>query len=136
MKKETVISIVAAVVAVLLLAGIAGGMWGLYQATRETPTEGSKTITVTVIHKNGDEKTFTCQTDEEYLGPVLLTEKIVEGEMGPYGLYIHYADGERAIYEQDGAYWSLYIGEEAAITGADAVTIQDGDVFKLVYTLA
>ena len=92
-------------------------------------------MTVTVVHKDGGEKTFTCKTDEEYLGSVLLSEKIVEGEMGPYGLYIHYADGERAVYEQDSAYWALYIGDEAAVTGADAVVIHDGDTFKLVYTL-
>ena len=122
-------------IAIVAVVAVAALMLGVFLLTREDGVAGNKEITVTVVHKDGSEKTFQCRTQEEYLGPVLLAEKIVEGDMETYGLYIKYADGERAIYEQDGAYWALYVGEEAAVTGADAVVIHDGDTFKLVYTL-
>lgn len=122
-------------IAVIALAVIAALMVGVYFATREKPVEGSKEITVTVVHKDGSQKVFTCHTDEEYLGPVLLAEKIVQGDMGQYGLFITAADGEVADYNVDGGWWAVYKGEEQTTTGADQVTIADGDVFKIVYTV-
>ncbi len=122
------------IIAVIALVAVIGLLLGIYFGTRETPQEGSKTITVTVVHSNQEEETFTYHTDEEYLGPVLLAEGLVEGEQAQYGLYIKAVDGEQAIYEIDNAYWSLYIGEEPAMTGADSTVIHDGDTFKLVYT--
>ena len=98
-------------------------------------TVGQKNITVEVIHKDASTKTFTYDTDEEYLGDVLLQEGLVEGEEGPYGLYIKSVDGEVADYEVDQSYWSLLIGEDYATQGADQTPIADGDHFKLVYTI-
>ena len=89
-------------IAVIALVAVAALMVGVYFATREKPVEGQKTITVTVVHKDGSEKLFTCKTTEEYLGPVLLAEKIVEGDMGDYGLFITAADGETADYSVEG----------------------------------
>ena len=122
-------------IAVIALVAVAALMLGVFFLTREQAQAGSKKITVTVIHKDGTEKVFDYATDEEYLGPVLLSEGLVEGEEGPYGLYIKVVDNEQAIYEQDSAYWALYVGEESAVAGADSIVIHDGDTFKLVYTL-
>lgn len=122
-------------IAVIALVAVAALMVGVYFATREKPVEGQKTITVTVVHKDGSEKLFTCKTTEEYLGPVLLAEKIVEGDMGDYGLFITTADGETADYSVDGGWWAVYKGEEQTTTGADQVVIEDGDSFRLVYTI-
>ena len=122
-------------IAVIALVAVAALMLGVFFLTREQAQAGSKKITVTVIDKDGTEKVFDYATDEEYLGPVLLSEGLVEGEEGPYGLYIKVVDNEQAIYEQDSAYWALYVGEESAVAGADSIVIHDGDTFKLVYTL-
>lgn len=124
--------ILLAVIALVLVAAV---MVGVYVATRPEPEVGGKTITVTIVHKDGTSKDFTCQTQEQYLGPVLLQEKLVEGYMGDFGLYITAADGEVADYSVDQGFWALYIGEESALTGADAVAIEDGGVYKLVYTI-
>ena len=121
-------------IAVIALVAVAALMLGVFFLTREQAQAGSKKITVTVIHKDGTEKVFDYATDEEYLGPVLLSEGLVEGEEGPYGLYIKVVDNEQAIYEQDSAYWALYVGEESAVAGADSIVIHDGDTFRLVYT--
>ena len=64
----------------------------------------------------------------------MLAEGIVEGENAEYGLYIKVADGERAVWEEDQAYWGFYIGEEYALTGVDTTPIEEGKVYKLVYT--
>lgn len=129
MKNKKIILAAVAVVAVIAI------MLGVWFATRPETSEGAKTITVTVVHKDGTSKDFTYHTDEEFLGPVLLSEGLVEGEEGPYGLAISAVDGEGAVWETDKAYWALFVGEDYATTGADSTPIADGDTFKLVYTL-
>jgi len=126
--KKLIIGIVVLVVVIAALVGI-------YAATRPETSQGAKTITVEVVHSGGSSKTFTYHTDEEYLGAVLQAEGLIVGEDGPYGLYILEVDGERAVYEEDNAYWSLMIGEEYAMQGADQTPVNDGDSFSLVYTV-
>ena len=127
MKNKKMILIAVAVVAVAAL------MLGVFLATRPETKAGSKTVTV--VHKDGTEKVFTCHTDAEYLGTVLVDEGIVVANYGEFGLYFDTADGETADWNVDGGWWQVFVGEEAAITGADQIVIADGDTFKLVYTL-
>ena len=129
MKNKKMILIAVAVVAVAAL------MLGVFLATRPETKAGSKTVTVTVVHKDGTEKVFTCHTDAEYLGTVLVDEGIVVANYGEFGLYFDTADGETADWNVDNGWWQVFIGEEAAITGADQIPIADGDTFKLVYTI-
>ena len=126
--KKLIIAAVAFVAVIAILAGIA-------MANKPQTTAGEKSITVVVIHGDETEKTFTYTTTEEHLGPVLIAEGLVEGEEGPYGLEIHAVDGETASWEENQSYWALFIGEEYATTGADTTPVNDGDVFKLVYTI-
>ena len=123
------------IVIALALVVVVGALLGLYVATRPETAAGAKTITVTVVHADGSSKDFTYHTDEEYLGPVLTTEGLVVGEMGPYGLMISAVDGEEAVWEVNSAYWALFVGEEYATSGADTTPVYDGSVFKLEYTL-
>ena len=122
------------VIAVGLLVCIAVVL-GIWMANRPETAAGAKEITVTVVHKDGTSKNFVYNTDEEYLGPVLLAEELVVGEEGPYGLSISAVDGETADWNVDQSYWALFIGEEYATTGADSTPVYDGSVFKLVYTI-
>ena len=110
-------------------------MASVFLLTRPETSAGSKTITVTVVHGDGTENIFTYHTDEEYLGPVILGEGLVEGEEGPYGLMINAVDGETASWEINQSYWALFVGEEYATSGADTTPIHDGDAFRLVYTI-
>lgn len=96
--------------------------------------ENTVTITVDVVGKDGKTTTFTIQTAEEFLRGALEQEELVQGEDGPYGLYISHVNGEQAIYEVDGAYWAVYEGDVAAMTGVDQIKITDGGHYKLVYT--
>ena len=121
-------------IAVALLTCVAA-MLGIFLGTRPETATGTKTITVTVVHKDGSEKVFTCPTEEEYLGKVLVNENIVVGSYGEFGLYFDTADGEKADWNVDNGWWQVFIGEEAAMTGADQIPIANGDTFKLVYTI-
>lgn len=128
-KNKKIIAAAVAIIAVIAL------FTGIYAATRPDTAAGSKSITVQVIHSDESTKEFTYMTDAEYLGEVILNEDLVVGEMGDYGLYISVVDGETADYSIDGSYWALYEGDEYAMQGADQTVIEDGDLFKLVYTI-
>lgn len=108
---------------------------GVYSVTRPGTAAGEKSITVEVVHKDGAAGTFTYQTDLEYLGDLLLSEGLIQGEEGPYGLYITTVDGEDAIYEEDQSYWAFYQDGEYAAQGIDQTPIADGDRFSMVYTI-
>ena len=103
-------------------------------AATTTGSEGL-TFTVTVIHKDQTEKTFTYTSTEEFVGTVLKAEGLIKGNDGPYGLEITKVEGVQAIYTQDKAYWAVYEGEEYALQGIDTTPAVDGGVYKLVYTL-
>ena len=126
--KKLILGVVALVLVVTLMAGI-------YLAAAPGTVAGRKTITVTVIHSDGTERVFTCDTWERKLGPVLVDEGIVSGQMGPYGLMMDCVDGETADWNVNQSYWALFIGDEYAVTGVDDTPIHDGDSFKLVYTI-
>ena len=122
----------AVCLAVLMLAA---AMSVLYARTRPQAEIGEKCVTVEVIHKDESEKTFTYHTHCTYLGELLLAEGLIQGEEGPYGLYVTTVDGEDAVYEVDQSYWALYEGEDYAAQGIDETPLEDGDSFVLVYTI-
>lgn len=121
-------------IAVVALVAVIAVMVGVWFATRPAAEEGGKTITVTVVHKDGAEKKFTYHTDEEYLGAVLYAEGLIKAEGMDEGMF-NIVDGEKADWNENKSYWSLYVGEEYAMTGVDTTPIKDGDTFKLVYTI-
>lgn len=127
-KKTIIIAAIALVVAAAVFVGV-------YFAFRPQGTPGDKNITVVVVHKDGSEKVFQYNTSEEFLEPVLVANDLVQGEQSQYGLYIHYADGERAVWELDAAWWGLYVGDEQSMVGASELPIEDGGVYKLVYSV-
>ena len=129
MNKKRIIAIVAAV---LVIALVATGCSVLSPKTQE----GMKSFTLTVVHKDGTSKDMDLKSDAEYLGAFLQDEGIITGEEGQYGLYIKEVDGEKAVYEEDNAYWAFYEGEEYALQGIDLTPITDGAVYKLIYTSA
>lgn len=130
MKKNTklILGVVALVVVIAALVGV-------YLGTRPQTSQGAKEFTVEVVHADGSSKTFTYHTDEEFLGTVLEAEGLIKGEMGPYGLTIFEVDGERAVWEENGAYWAIFVNGEYGMTGVDTTPVNDGDTFKLEYTL-
>ena len=130
MKKSPKLALVFT--AFLVLAAL---MAGLYLTLRPSPADGVKAVSVEVVHGDGTVKNFAFETEEEYLGQLLLTEGLIKGDAGPYGLYITEADGEVAVYEQNKAYWALFEGESYATQGADTTPLTQGGHYRLVYTI-
>ena len=120
------------IIAIVALVAVIGIMLGVWYATRPEIQQGSKAITVVVVHSDGTQKTFECRTDAEYLAEVLLAEKLVTGSEGQYGLTVESVDGETADW-QDGVFWAVYIGDESATLGVSSIPVTDGGVYKLVY---
>ncbi len=122
-------------VVILVLAVLIAALVAVYFVTRPATTAGQKTFILEVVHKDGTVKEIECTTDLEYVGEALQADGVIEGEEGPYGLYIHVVDGEKAVFEENGAYWAFYLGEEYAMQGIDLTPIEDGAVYKLIYTI-
>ena len=115
----------------LIVLCIAAGV--LFHINKPETTAGAKEINVVVIHTDQTENTFTYQTDAEYLADVLLENKLVDGDMGSYGLFITTVDGETADDSKQ-QWWCITKGGEQVNSGADALPIADGDQFELTLT--
>ncbi len=84
----------------------------------------------TVVDQNGNEKFFDIETTEKTVGAALLKEGIIEGEEGPYGLYVKKVDGIFAEYETTGTYWSFYVNGQYATSGVDKTQIVAGETYS------
>lgn len=116
---------------ILIILCIGAGIF--YSQNKPEPTAGTKEISVLVTHADQNEKTFTYQTDAEYLGEVLQENELVDGEVGQYGLFITMVDGETADDSKQ-QWWCITKGGEQVNTSADTTPIADGDQFELTLT--
>lgn len=103
----------------------------------ETPNQGAPTVkgegaTVfyfNVVDKDGKETKFEIHTDKTVVGDALLELGLIEGEEGPYGLYVKKVNGITAEYEVDGTYWAFYVGDDYGMTGVDLTEIEPGATY-------
>ena len=124
--------IIIAVIAVVVLAA---AMAIIYFTTRQQTTAGTKSFSVEIVHSDGSSNVFNYTAPAEYLGEALRATGLLSDEKSESGLYI-LVDGEYAIYEENGAYWALFEGEDYAQQGIDETPIVDGGSYSLVYTFA
>lgn len=128
MKNKKTLIIAVALVAVIALMG------GLFLATRPQAQEGSKNVTIVIIHKDGTEKKLEYKTDLNYLSELLLEKELATGYTSEeYGFTVESVDGVTADWQADSAYWALYEGDEYATTSASGIVLADGGVYKLIY---
>jgi len=110
------------------------GAWETATYDRNTELgEGQKTVTVKVV-ADTQELTFIIHTDKETLGEALLEHALVDGEQGPYGLYVKAVNGIVADYDVDQTYWSLTKAGEMMMVGVDGAEIADGEQYELTRT--
>lgn len=120
-----------AVAGFVVLAAALALVW---QFTKPEPAQGAKHITVEVIHKDKGAKTFTYDTDAEYLDEVLVAGGLISGGEGEFGLYVKVVDGETADYDADQGWWALSVNGEFAQAGVSATPVYDGDAYTWTYT--
>lgn len=102
------------------------------EGTQEDPYvlgEGETAFCFEVCFLEGDTVYYLINTDETVVGQALLKELLIDGEEGPYGLYVKTVDGEHLDYDVDGHYWAFYINGEYAMTGVDATPVEADTVY-------
>ena len=100
------------------------------------PAETGIPFTIEIVHKDGTKKTLELKSDKDFVGEVLDEQNLIEYDTGAYGKFIKSVDGEKAVYEEDSAYWAFYVNGEYAQFGVDQTPIEEGKVYKLEYTAA
>ncbi len=121
-------------IAVAVFLAFAAVFAGICLATRPASGAGDKSITVEIVHGDGQGKTLTDKTDFEYLGQWLLEEKLVTQEEYDSGFYT-LIDGESAVWtDEEHVYWALYEGEDYAMQGINETPLTDGGSYSLIYT--
>ena len=139
-----VLCVVALAVAALFATGIIGGKKtpaGNDPAVESTDVgivkdgdvvgQGATAFAFVIVDKDGNETAITVKTDKKMVGEALLDEKIVEGEMGDYGLYVKKVNGIEADYNVNQTYWAFYIDGEYAMTGVDVTEIAPGVTYMM-----
>ena len=95
--------------------------------------KGEKTLSVEV--KAEDKSVlFTIHTDKKTVGEALLEHKLINGDEGPYGLYVKVVNGITADFDEDQTYWAFYIDGELAMTGVDSTEIDESATYRLERT--
>ena len=88
--------------------------------------EGATKFNFTVTDKDGKETAFEIHTDKTIVGEALQDLGVIDGEEGPYGLYVKTVNGTTLDYDKDGKYWAFYINGAYGTTGADVTEIESG----------
>ncbi len=100
------------------------------ESINESDNGYEKSFMFEVIDKDGNKTQTTIETNGGYVGEVLQQLGYLEGEEGPYGLYIKKVKGITADYDVDGTYWAFYVDGEMSMKGADQVEIIDGVTYS------
>ncbi len=93
--------------------------------------EGETVFSLTVTDGKGNDTAFEISTDKTTVGDALLDLGLIEGDDGPYGLYVKRVNGIFAEYETTGTYWAFYVNGEYAVSGVDTTKIVPGDTYQL-----
>ena len=92
--------------------------------------EGDTQFAFTVVDAENNETEFEIHTDKKTVGEALLDVGLIAGEEGDYGLYVKTVNGVIMDFEEDGAYWAFYVGDEYATTGVDSTEIEEGTTYS------
>ena len=102
----------------------------VFFALRPEGTEGGKTFTLEVILTDGSSKEHKLSTDAEFVGEALLSEGLIAGSTGEYGLFITTVDGITADSANQ-EWWCLTVNGEEWMYGIDQTPITDGGHYEL-----
>lgn len=126
-------------IGVVAFIGVLAILAGVYKFTKPETEKGGKEISITVVNKAGKETEYDVHTDAEYLEGVMEDAKeeglSYEGDDGEYGLMIHTVNGEKAVFETDGAYWGFFVNGDYCEYGVSEQPAADGDEFEIRYTI-
>ena len=85
--------------------------------------EGDTLFYFSVVDMEGKQTDFKIRTNEKTVGAALVAEGLIQGEDGPYGLYVKTVLGITLDYEKDGKFWAFYENGASALKGVDQTDI-------------
>lgn len=135
LKKNGVVKWVIAAAILVVFVGVFGAVYYIYAPKAQ---EGRKAITITVVDNQGEETVYEWKTDAEYLMEVVneIDDLSMDGYESDYGFFIVAVNGLEAVYENDNAYWALYVNGDYGNYGMDTQPVTDGDTYRFVYEAA
>ena len=145
MKKHSKRNLLRSIVCMALIAAMALACMGCgakEEPAAEVPAaadvkelgEGAKTFAFEVQDLDGAKQSFLIHTDAATVGEALVALELIEGEPGPYGMYVKQVCGISAVYEEDGTYWAFYENGEYGMTGVDQTEIDESVTYAFVKT--
>lgn len=136
MEKKQNKKVILGVVAFLAVAVILGAV---YFFTRPETSKGAKNVSITVVSEEGKKTEYKIDTDAEYLQEAMDDAKeeglTYSGTEGEYGLMVDTVNGEKAVFEEGGAYWAFTVDGEFCNYGIAEQPVADGDEFEIIYTI-
>jgi len=98
--------------------------------------QGSTVFNFQAFDGDGNVTSWNVHTNETSVGAALVATGLISGDVSDFGLMVTHVNGIRADFVEDGAWWALYIDDEMAMVGVDDVEIEDGVIYKFIYTPA
>lgn len=91
--------------------------------------EGKTSFVFTVVDAAGSKTVFNISTNKKMVGEALKEHKLIDGEEGPFGLYVKTVNSISYDYDKDGKYWAFYVDDEYAHSGVDKTEIKKGSSY-------
>ncbi len=126
------------ILGVALVAILVAVMAFVYVSFSEKAVEGEKNITIEVVMPDETVTVYEVNTDAQFLIGAMEDANglTFEGEDGPYGFAVNTINGVTANLDSGSAYWGFFEGEEYCNYGVSQQPVEDGDEFRIVYTIA
>ena len=100
------------------------------EAEKQEIGEGEKSFIFTVTDDEGNETAFLVHTDKTTVGKALFELNLIDGDEGPYGLYVKTVNGDTFDYDKNGKYWAFYVNDGLGLSGVDMTDITEGATYS------
>jgi predicted small lipoprotein YifL len=108
----------------------ATGLWASAKYLKDTTVgEGAKSVLVD-IEADGKKITLTIKTDKATLGEALYENEIINDAS-----FFDTANGIKADWNANQAWWKVCKGGETTMVGVNDLTLTDGDHYEFIYTI-
>ncbi len=130
MKKKQILAAVAVVLVAVM-------MFFVYQSFSDKAVDGTKNVVIEVVDSKQETQSYSVTTDGEYLIDAMNDAEglTFSGSESEYGFTVSEINGEVADFNVDSSYWAFYVNDEYCNYGVSEQVINDGDVFRIVYTV-
>lgn len=106
------------------------GLWEQATYTKDTTLGNGKTTVEVEFVIESQSVTITIKTDKETLGEALFEHSLINDPS-----FFDTANGIKADYSANQAWWKVCKGGEVTNVGVADLTLSDGDHYEIIYTI-